>query len=884
MIGRPPSTAKRKRDDALTVDINHISLGKTVRREHHGSGDAAQHQRQATADDDLAQIVQRYAPDTESGWLVVRRNDGSIVVDRIGRYGDDITVIDQATGAVTRHRDTGAEHPAALIAGVLGLDAHTVDAALQAAGWQRQTQGGRWSKRAGDPWILNEEEQATAGRHFDAAETSQAGVGIETGVLRTPHSGSPDSAGAPLDATAPANPVARAPQPMRSPQAPSSDGAHDRGRHDDTNRDERHQDSAFETVPEPTADQEAILVRPIGEVWPGLAQGWTALDRFAAETVEAINDDDSGHQLAAFFEHAGVRQPPLPPGLDVELYVGSQEFAGLHVLTFRGMEPLELQGDVHAGRRQTRRQQPHPHYDRGIELVRQLSHMLDGQLLLVGSSLGGGLASAASYATGLNAITFNAAGLSDVYRQGLGPGEIRAHVIGRDRLTRWQDNRGRMADALGTRIEHEGDRRGLFAGARSHGIENFLTLEVNAERSDPTNSDDGRDDLRQLIQDVFWRQLPEILKNSIFVTSLTRRADSPEDTTSLRNLAERVRLEAERVLADGAQPSPPHIRIWNRTVARFHIARVDLYYALDAAARSARAQDIDPTAREDLIRANRRLQAATRDLETLLSSDSWRLEHRRYRLQDLVYGGPPVQRPVTPAVLLPQASERNETYAQRFDRTIEQATEELRTFRENTDNRMLRWFLDTLSASLTRLESSDAVALLRENAGMLGDHTSLLTELTGPLTWYENDSVVFPLYLPNRRVDLFVKPEVAFGVSGQPNLGRLWQAAEHAVAAEGRQSYEDLMAFRAGFSIDPQFGLTIAVRFHLGQGAQPAPGPRPTAPTYDGPLADPAPPMTRDERNERGVIYGEVIDDTTMVGETFWRRVFELTLNTLIGK
>ncbi len=52
------------------------------------------------------------------------------------------------------------------------------------------------------------------------------------------------------------------------------------------------------------------------------------------------------------------------------------------------------------------------HYFRAFQIARQLSGHPDARVTLTGHSLGGGLASAAALATGRNASTFNAAGLS----------------------------------------------------------------------------------------------------------------------------------------------------------------------------------------------------------------------------------------------------------------------------------------------------------------------------------------------------------------------------------------------------------------------------------------------------------------------------------------
>ncbi len=71
-------------------------------------------------------------------------------------------------------------------------------------------------------------------------------------------------------------------------------------------------------------------------------------------------------------------------------------------------------------------------YDRSIELAQMYSQKYDN-LIFVGHSLGGGLASANSRATGCSAITFNAAALSSRYNYGLSS-KIAAYISDGDIL------------------------------------------------------------------------------------------------------------------------------------------------------------------------------------------------------------------------------------------------------------------------------------------------------------------------------------------------------------------------------------------------------------------------------------------------------------------
>ena len=75
-------------------------------------------------------------------------------------------------------------------------------------------------------------------------------------------------------------------------------------------------------------------------------------------------------------------------------------------------------------------------YEQAIRLARQVQKALPAgaKLVLTGHSLGGGLASAAAFATGLDAITFNAPWLNPQYREGH-PGTIVSHVVVADFLS-----------------------------------------------------------------------------------------------------------------------------------------------------------------------------------------------------------------------------------------------------------------------------------------------------------------------------------------------------------------------------------------------------------------------------------------------------------------
>lgn len=101
-------------------------------------------------------------------------------------------------------------------------------------------------------------------------------------------------------------------------------------------------------------------------------------------------------------------------------------------------------------------------YEQAIDLAIVIHKAVDGNVIFTGHSLGGGLACAASYATGADAVTFNSAGLSGRYASGT-PGNIRAHFVVGDPLSLTQAILPIPA-ASGTRISHGG--RSWLSGPR----------------------------------------------------------------------------------------------------------------------------------------------------------------------------------------------------------------------------------------------------------------------------------------------------------------------------------------------------------------------------------------------------------------------------------
>jgi hypothetical protein len=121
------------------------------------------------------------------------------------------------------------------------------------------------------------------------------------------------------------------------------------------------------------------------------------------------------------------------------------------ILAFRGTEIDDLE-DVKTNVVQALLGRS-PQYDQAVELATRVQEALGDDVLVGGHSLGGGLATAAAYATGWRAITFNAAGLHSRYREEGTPGDIRAHYIVGDILTTLQGMTP-LPDAVGTPITH----------------------------------------------------------------------------------------------------------------------------------------------------------------------------------------------------------------------------------------------------------------------------------------------------------------------------------------------------------------------------------------------------------------------------------------------
>lgn len=120
-------------------------------------------------------------------------------------------------------------------------------------------------------------------------------------------------------------------------------------------------------------------------------------------------------------------------------------------------------------------------YDQSVENASKISEAIgdDAQLTFVGHSLGGGEATANAYATGRDAVTFNAAGVSDFTQKENPDSQVDAYIMRTDPLNLLQNNNLSglgllMPDVDGDRhYEMNYSTNGIFNG---HSMENFLDI------------------------------------------------------------------------------------------------------------------------------------------------------------------------------------------------------------------------------------------------------------------------------------------------------------------------------------------------------------------------------------------------------------------------
>lgn len=158
---------------------------------------------------------------------------------------------------------------------------------------------------------------------------------------------------------------------------------------------------------------------------------WTITDEEAAVRADMVYHFSGGgllKNLNVGYDASDPNNEFTRTGLTA--MVSRSPITGTYYVAFRGTEvsPIDRR-DISTDLRQALGEQT-PQHEAAIKLVLKIQKTLGPQanIHLVGHSLGGSLAAAAAYSTGLKATTFNPASLNRHYSQG-SPGEIRSHVV-----------------------------------------------------------------------------------------------------------------------------------------------------------------------------------------------------------------------------------------------------------------------------------------------------------------------------------------------------------------------------------------------------------------------------------------------------------------------
>lgn len=240
--------------------------------------------------------------------------------------------------------------------------------------------------------------------------------------------------------------------------------------------------------------------------------GWTALEPHA-DGVSLT--DQHGNRI------------PIDPallsddrsGFSAEIY---QHEDGGYVVAYRGSEigsdPSQYMDWVNNG--QQGLGMDASQYSSAIELAKRAEHVFgDGNVALTGHSLGGGLASAASLATGASAVTFNSSGLSNNTLESLGfnpnavrdsvaeSGQVRRYAVNGDPLTAAQEDApllpivGSPPDAIGHALRIDPPPGTSFGGLHGGGGPGAVYVEAfeHASPTDPALGPSNGDRLGNLV-------------------------------------------------------------------------------------------------------------------------------------------------------------------------------------------------------------------------------------------------------------------------------------------------------------------------------------------------------------------------------------------------